>query len=104
VRVEAWSPFFSGTAAGVWTAYPMPFIETNGNNCRFKWLLQNTGFVQAPPGVNYPAGKNYPVDGAYPYKVRISTNGGVTWQWLGTAGLPNGGSNRTINWVAPFHG
>ncbi len=104
VRVEAWSPFFSGTPGGVWAAYALPFIETNGNNCRFKWLLQNTGFTQAPPGVNYPAGSNFPVDGAYPYKVRISTNGGVTWQWLGTTGLPNGGSNRTINWVAPFHG
>jgi hypothetical protein len=104
VRVEAWSPFFSGTPGGAWAAYALPFVETSGNNCRFKWLLQNTGFTQPPPGVTYPAGNGYPVDGAYPYKMRISTDGGATWQWLGTAGLPGGGGNRTVNWVAPFHG
>ena len=104
VRVEAWSPFFSGTPTGAWAAYALPFVETAGNNCRFKWLLQNTGFTQPPPGVSAPATGGYPVDGAYPYKLRISTDGGATWQWLGTAGLPGGGGNRTVNWVAPFHG
>ena len=104
IRVEAWSPFFSGTPGGAWKAYALPFAETIGNNCRFKWQIQDISHAMTPPGVDYPAGGNYPVDGAYPYKVRISTDGGATWQWLGTSGLPSGGADRTITWVAPYHG
>jgi hypothetical protein len=104
VRVEAWSPFFSGQPGGAWTAYRLPFVETIGNNCRFKWLIQYSDHTQAPPGVSFPANGDYPFDGDYPYKFRISTDGGATWQWLGTGGLPDGGANRTLHWIAPFHG
>jgi hypothetical protein len=103
VLVEAWSPFFSGQTTGAWAAYALPFAEVNGNNCRFKWLLQNNGFTSPPPGVSYPAGGDYPDDGTYSYKLRISTDGGATWQWLGTGGLPDGGDDRTMDWVAPSH-
>jgi hypothetical protein len=104
VLVEAWSPFFSGQPTGAWASYPLPFDEVSGNNCRFKWTLQYSGFTQPPPGVDYPAGGNYPDDGTYAYKLRISTDGGSTWAWLGTGGLPDGGDNRSIEWVAPYHG
>jgi hypothetical protein len=104
VLVEAWSPFFSGQTTGAWESYTLPFIEVDGNNCRFEWILQYTSFTAPPPGVSYPAGDDYPDNGSYPYKLRISTDGGATWQWLGTGGLPDGGDNRTMEWVAPYTG
>ncbi len=93
VRAEVFSPFFSGDPAGAWKGYPMDFSETAGNNWRLKWDVRE---FRAP---GMPAiGVDCPADGDYPFKIRLSSDGGKSWRWLGAAGLPTGGDNRTLRW------
>ncbi len=94
VRAEVYSPFFSGSPSGAWKAFPLSFAEVAGNNWRLKWDVRT---FRAP---RMPAiGVDCAVDGDYPFKIRLSTDGGKSWQWLGTGALPSGGSNRTMRWA-----
>ena len=93
LRVEVWSPFFSGKPDGAWAAHALALDEVDGNNWRYRWQVR----IQAAPGL--PAiGVDCPLDGDYPFKLRVSTDGGASWSWLGTAGFPDGGANRTMHW------
>lgn len=93
VRVEVWSPFFSGQPDGAWKAYPMSFHEWHGNNARFRWNVREFRAPQMPA-----VGVDCAANGLYPFKYRISTDQGARWYWVGTQGLPNGGENRFLDW------
>jgi len=93
VRVEVWSPFFSGKPTGDWHAYQLEFFENFGNNWRFEWNVRQHGSpLSSPNGVAWVD------DGNYPYKFRISTDNGQSWKWLGTGPLPSGGDNLLLEW------
>ena len=93
VRAEIFSPFFSGRPSGSWSGYPLRFAERAGNNWRLRWDVRSFSIPFSPP-----IGVDCAVNGDYPFKVRLSTDGGNRWQWLGQQGLPFGGDNRTMRW------
>lgn len=99
VRVEVWSPFFSGSVEGEWKGYPLQLWETYGNDWRFSWQVRNSGCSCEPP----PGADSLVQFGVYPYKFRVSTDGGETWSWVGTAGVPDGGQNLRIGWFINHH-
>lgn len=37
-------------------------------------------------------------DSVYPYKFRVSADGGRTWSWVGTGGVPYGGEDLHLGW------
>lgn len=94
VRVEMYSPFFSGAPGAAWAGHPFTFREKVGNNWRFEWNIRE--FRSPTRLLN---GEVCSVNGDYPYKIRMSADGGQTWRWLGTGGVPSGGANRTMRWA-----
>ncbi len=93
VKVEVWSPFFSGRVNGAWKGYAIPLREVVGNNFRYQWRVRITAAPYMPP-----MGVDFAEAGTYPFKFRVSTDGGEHWSWLGTGPLPDGGDNRFFLW------
>jgi hypothetical protein len=107
VKVEGYSPFFSGRPEGEWRGEPLVFRERSGNNWRFRWnLIRGQEGIPGAAGLA-PQGTQQLAEGDYRFKLRVSTDGGRTWVWLGTGDLPQGGSDRTLRvvrarrWVTP---
>ncbi len=102
VRVEVWSPFFSGSLVdGRWMDWRLGFQEQKGSNWRMSWPVRSHGAPFSPPNgvIHIVNGMPYAPAGDYPYKFRITSDNGQTWQWLGTGALPWGGDNRTLTWT-----
>ncbi len=99
VRVEVWSPFFSGSADGPWKAHPLSLREGAGNDWRFSWQVHHAGCSCEPP----PGADSLVDHGVYPYKYRVSTDGGETWSWVGSAGVPYGGDDLHVGWFINHH-
>ncbi len=94
LRVQVMSPFFSGAAAGAWTTHDLRYRETSGNNYRYTWDVRQY-IVGGMPAI----GVTDPPNGDYPFKFRVSSDGGATWHWLGTAAWPDEGGDRTFSWA-----
>jgi hypothetical protein len=103
IRAEVWTPLYSGSATGVWSATPLRYFGKNGNNAVFEWHLfavdEITGTQYAC--IDWPA--DVP-DGDYPYKFRFSTDGGSSWRWLGADSAYGRRNNRTVRWTDPRPG
>jgi hypothetical protein len=94
IRAEVYSPFFSGRPDGAWKGHRMYLRELAGNNWRFSWDIRDFRNVSMAG----PIGVDCADAGTYPFKIRLSTNGGKSWKWLGTEGLPYGGQNLSFEW------
>jgi len=99
VKVEVWSPFFSGSPDGEWKGHALQLREAQGNDWRFSWQVHNSGCSCAPP----PGADSLVEHGVYPYKFRVSTDGGETWSWVGTGKAPDGGDDLRIGWFIDHH-
>lgn len=96
LRVEVQTDLFSGIPGGELTTKPLPFVERQGNNFVYQWMLLATG---AP----YPqslVGFLPPAPGTYTYHYRVSFDGGQTFFTLDPSAV-TGGAPLQLQWSIP---
>ena len=80
---------FTDARADGWTGIPAQLVRREGNDLLYQFMFATFTPV-CVPGL---------FDGTYGFKLRASTDDGVSWFWRGTEAGPSGGDNLLVQYA-----